>query len=124
MAFCGSCYPDKFAKKYTAINNVIVPGFDKIKQDLAKRQAWADDRVYKIQFPRDYKKIEDVLRVRKEEHRSWEVGETVDLLEAENEHNPVLSYIKKKDEKEEKAEAKEGKNPPADLDEKTLRRIK
>jgi len=122
MAFCGDCYRDKFAIKRAVINGVIVEGVDKTKQDAAKEQAWAENKVYKISFPRDYRKITDALRGRRAEHMSWEPGETVEDILAENESHPALRYLEKKKVPKKRAEEKK---PPAraSLDEKTLRRI-
>jgi hypothetical protein len=122
MAICGNCYSDKFAVKEAIVNGVIVRGYSKQKQDNAKREAWAKDEVYEISFPKNYKKIEDALRLRKEEHQSWEVGETIEDLIIENKTHPALEYIKDI----EKVEPVSEEPAPiilADLDGKTLRRI-
>jgi hypothetical protein len=122
MSMCGGCYEDKQAKKAAVINGVVVIGIDKAKQDQAKKQAWADGRVYKISFPKDYKQIEEVLRVRKPEHRSWDIGQTAEDLEIENAAHPVLSYLNEKKKVQEPVK-KEKPKKLAELDDATLRRI-
>ena len=123
MAFCGECYLGKFAMKEAVVNNVIVRGYDKEKQDVAKREAYRDNRVYKISFPKDYKEIVKFLRSRLTEHQSWEPGETLEDLKEENNNHPDLAYTKKevKSKKAVKPD-KIVKELPV-LDDKTLRRI-
>lgn len=122
MAICGECYPGKIAKKYSVINGVVMPGYDKKKQDIAKRQAVGSDEVYRIQFPRNYKEIVDFLRSRKEEHQSWEIGQSIEDLEAENAYHKELDYLRSI-EPEEKVNVKQSDKRLPDVDEKTLRRI-
>ena len=122
MAICGHCYKDKTAGKFTVINGVIVKGIDKVKQDNAKRLAYARNEVYQVSFPRNKSAIEDTLRVRREEHQSWEVGETIEDLKHENKTHPDLTYLEK-----EKPNAEPKIEIPTEalphLDEKILRRI-
>ena len=122
MAFCGECYPDKFAVKEAVLNGVVIRGYDKKKQDLAKSEAYQNKKVYKISFPKEHKEIVEILRVRKEEHQSWEVGETVDDLANENKKHPALKYIKHETKNENK-ETKREKQSLTVLDDDTLRRI-
>lgn len=121
LAICGDCWPGKRALKEAVINGVIVRGVDKLRQDTAKRMAMAQGEVYKISFPKDHAAIEEVLRARKTEHQSWEVGETVEDLKAENDTHPLLGYLKKKTVKKKPEPVKTVEL--ADIDEKTLRRI-
>lgn len=121
MGFCGGCYPDKFAIKESLLNGTIIRGYNKKKQDLAKRKAHAENKVYKVVFPKNHSAIEDVLRIRKEEHQSWEVGQTIKDLQTETRTHPLLGYVPFKE-----AQEKEKPEPEivyAELDEKTLRRI-
>lgn len=123
MAFCGGCYKDKQARKAAVVNDVIVMGYDKKKQDNAKREAWANDEVYKIVFPSNHKEIVDTLRIRKKEHMSWEVGETIDDLLKEEKTHKKLKYVDRKKKKKVEDEIPSSVIL-ANLDDKTLRRIK
>lgn len=123
MAFCGGCYPDKFAEKIVSIQGALVRGIDREKQDLAKRAAWVNDDVYKIEFPAKHKAIESTLRCRKAEHQSWEVGQTIQDLETENQTHPKLKYLKKAEKPVKKETVKRKVELPA-LDKETLGRIR
>ncbi len=48
-------------------------------------------------FPENYNEIVNFLRSRKEEHMSWEVGETIEDLQLENDTHPKLEYMKLKE---------------------------
>lgn len=127
MGYCGEvhCYPDKFAMNEFVINGAIVRGYDKKKQDQAKRKAWADKKVYKMVFPENYNEIVDFLRSRNEEHMSWEVGQTIEDLQLENDTHPKLKYMANKITEEKtkpKTERVEDK-PLPELSDKVLRRI-
>ena len=121
MAICGECYPDKMAKKQTIINNVVVDGLDHKKQTDAKRQAFGENRVYKIRYPKSHKKIVEALRYRKTEHMCWEPGETVEDLLEENKSHPDLKYMESKP-LDAPVKKISNKRLP-EIDEKTLRRI-
>ena len=122
MAFCGDCYEDKAARKQSVLNGIIIEGIDKSKQDNAKRKAWAENRVYKISFPRNHKAIIKVLRPRKTEHQCWEVGESIEDLENENKNHKDLFYLVFDEIKIEELEQIETIDLP-ELDDATLRRI-
>lgn len=122
MVFCGGCYPDKFAKKEVMVEGVVLRGIDRKKQEAAKRRAWANGGVYKISFPRNHKALVETVRCRLEEHQSWEPGETIQDLEAENESHPKLGYLKlKKVKKEEEVPVvEEVRDPLPELDDEIL----
>ena len=127
MGFCGEryCYPNKFATKEAVINGVIIRGYDKKKQDKAKRKAYAEKKVYKMGFPKDYNKIEDALRIRLVKHQSWVVGQTVKDLMDEIMTHPKLEYLRKPTEpdKPDKPKVKEEEIILPELSDKILRRI-
>ena len=89
MAYCGGCYPDKLSKH----ENI---------REKAKQQAWNNGDVSKMLFPKNHKEIETFLASRKKEHRSWEVGQTIEDLEMENQQHPLLRYLAIKPKKKQK----------------------
>jgi len=125
LVFCGSekCYPGKVKKKLDVINGAVVEGIDFEAQKRAKRKAWAEGKVYEIEFPDNHAEIVKVLRKRKEEHQCWEPGETIEDLLLEERTNARLYYLNLPEEIRKQLQAPVMESLP-DLDDAILRRIK
>ena len=119
MVLCHACYKGMRKPRVGYVDGTVITGYSKEDQDNAKRLAWANEEVYKLSFPRNHKQIMEVLRCREEKHMSWDVGESIEDLKAEN---LVLGYFEIEDIIEEEEIIVEEELP--ELDDKTLREIK
>jgi hypothetical protein len=99
LAVCPICSPGLFASKQVEVplsdeDKLLEPtatkAFRTIPDGEARRAVFELARKHHILFPDDWKKIEDMLRMRETRFMNWLPGETLDMLKAENIEHQVM----------------------------------
>jgi hypothetical protein len=88
----GAEVPERMLKKDIFICDECFPGATQGAPEdrgAASAKAYKLDMAYKIKYPPNKSKIEDVLRKRPKPNMNWLPGETVEDLERENEAHGV-----------------------------------
>ena len=101
--YCGACYSGKIAKIPVLLSSGgSTWAFDHKAQRAAAQAAKDNGEIYTAVLPVDWKKAEDLLRVRRTPHMGFYPGdfkapnnkkETIADLKRENASDPVLSYL-------------------------------